>query len=306
MICGIVFFLFLLRWFHVVDTFLGVDVALLAIFIGAASLFNRALDSLLKRQLNTDVLISIAIIAALSVPEAHHVTASWLGPELNRLVSSRFFPAGSVIVLMLTIETLEIFTFVKMKTAVDRLMAIAPKRARVKRGFIEEEIDIHAVKVDDILIVKPGESIPVDGTITKGNASVNESTITGESIPVEKQVGSQVMGGTICELGAFEMIATKVGEETTIARVIHLIQEAQNKKPDVQKYADKMAKVFIPSILGIAALVFLISGDPIKTASVLLVACPCALSMATPAAVIAGIGNGARKGVLIKGGVYLE
>ena len=102
------------------------------------------------------------------------------------------------------------------------------------------------------------------------------------------------------------MIATKVGEETTIARVIHLIQEAQNKKPDVQKYADKMAKVFIPSILVIAAIVFIATGDPVKTAAVLLVACPCALSMATPAAVIAGIGNGARKGILIKGGVYLE
>ncbi len=306
LVCGLVFLLFLLRWFHVVDTFLGVDVALLAIFIGAAAIFNRALDSLLKKQLNTDVLIGIAIIAALAVPAAHHVTAPWLGAALNRLISSRFFPAGSVIVLMLAIENLELFTFVKMKTAVDRLMEIAPKRARVKRGRVEEDIDINAVKVGDTLIVKPGESIPVDGTITKGNASVNESTITGESLPVEKVVGSQVMGGTICELGAFEMVATKVGEETTIARVIHLIQEAQNKKPGVQKYADKMAKVFIPAILVIAAIVFIATGDPVKTAAVLLVACPCALSMATPAAVIAGIGNGARQGVLIKGGVYLE
>jgi Cd2+/Zn2+-exporting ATPase len=306
LVCGLVFLLFFLRWFHLVDTFLGVDVALLAIFIGSAAIFNRALDSLLKKQLNTDVLIGIAIVAALAVPEAHNLNAPWLGAELNRLVSSRFFPAGSVIVLMLSIETLEIFTFVKMKNAVDRLMEIAPKRARIKRGRVEEEVDIASVKVGDIVIVKPGESIPVDGTLTKGNASVNESTITGESLPIEKLVGSQVMGGTICELGAFEMMATKVGEETTIARVIHLIQEAQNKKPNVQKYADKMAKVFIPSILLIAAIVFIATGDPVKTAAVLLVACPCALSMATPAAVIAGIGNGARKGVLIKGGVYLE
>jgi len=201
LVCGLVFLLFLLRWFHVVDTFLGVDVALLAIFVGSAAIFNRAIDSLLRKQLNTDVLIGIAIIAALAVPAAHHVTAPWLGATLNRLVSSRFFPAGSVIVLMLSIETLEIFTFVKMKTAVDRLMEIAPKRARVRRGRDEEEIDINSVKVGDTLIVKPGESIPVDGTITKGNASVNESTITGESLPIEKLVGSQVMGGTICELG---------------------------------------------------------------------------------------------------------
>lgn len=306
LVCSIVFLLFVLRWFHIVNTFLGVDVALLAIFIGSAAIFNRALDSLLKKQLNTDVLIGIAILAALAVPEAHYASAPWLGTMLNRLISSRFFPAGSVIVLMLTIETLEISTFVKMKTAVDRLMEIAPKKARVRRGRNEEEIDTTLVKVGDTLIVKPGESIPVDGTIIKGNASVNESAITGESLPIEKLVGSQVMGGTLCELGAFEMIATKVGEETTLARVIHLIQEAQSKKPDVQKYADKMAKVFIPSILVIAAVVFIATGDPVKTASVLLVACPCALSMATPAAVLAGIGNGARKGILIKGGVYLE
>lgn len=306
LVCSIVLLLFLLRWFHVVHTFLGVDVALLSIFIGAAAIFNRALDSLLKKQLNSDVLIGIAIVAALAVPEAHYVSAPWLGAPLNRLVSSRYFPAGSVIVLMLLIETLEIFTLVKMKTAVDRLMEIAPKKARIKRGKTEEEIAVESVKVGDLLIVKPGESIPVDGTITKGNASINEATITGESLPVEKLIGSPVMAGTICELGAFEMIATKVGEETTIARVIHLIQDAQSKKPDVQKYADKMAKIFIPSILAIAALVFIATEDPVKTAAVLLVACPCALTMATPAAVIAGIGNGARKGILIKGGIYLE
>ena len=305
-VCCLVFLLFVLRWFHVVDTILGVDAALLAIFIGAAAIFNRALDSLLRKQLNTDVLIGIAIIAALAVPAAHHVTAPWLGAALNRLVSSRFFPAGSVIVLTLTIETLEMFTFVKMKSAVDRLMEMSPKRARIKRGRIEEGVDINVVKIGDTLLVKPGESIPVDGTITKGNASVNESAITGESLPVEKVVGSQVMGGTICELGAFEMIATRVGEETTIARVVHLIQEAQNKKPWVQKYADKMAKVFVPAILVIAAVVFIATGDSIKTAAVLLVACPCALSMATPAAVIAGIGNGARQGILVKGGIHLE
>lgn len=305
-LCGIVFLLFLLRWLNVVDTFFGVDVAFLAIFIGAIPIYSRALEALLKKTLNTDVLIAIAILAALSVPEAHTVHAEWLGPSLNRLVSSRFFPAGSVIILMLSIETLEMFTFVKMKTAVDRLMEIAPKRARVRRGHIEEEVDIASVRVNDVIIVKPGESIPVDGTITKGNASVNESAITGESLPKEKLVGHQVMGGTLCELGAFEMVATKVGEDTTIARVIHLIQEAQNKKPDIQKYADKMAKVFIPAILIIAAIVFLWTQDPVKTAAVLLVACPCALSMATPAAVIAGIGNGARKGILVKGGTYLE
>ncbi len=303
---GVVIFLFVFRWFHIVDTFLGVDVAFLAIFIGAVPIFNRAFDSLLKKKLNTDVLIGIAIIAALAVPKAHFVNAPWLGFELNRLLSSRFFPAGSVIILMLGIETLEMFTLVKMKSAVDRLMALAPKKARVRRGQLEVEMDIALVKVKDILIVKPGETIPVDGIISKGNGSINESAITGEGLSVEKFEGSQVMGGTICELGAFEMVATKVGEDTAISRVIRLVNDAQNKKPPVQKYADKMAKIFIPTVLVIAAAVFFFTGNFVKTAAVLLVACPCALSMATPAAVVAGIGNGARKGILIKGGIFLE
>ena len=303
---GVVLFLFVLRWFHIVDTFLGIDLAYFAIFIGSAPIFNRALEALLKKQLNTDVLIGIAIIAALAVPKAHFAPAPWLGAELNRLFSSQFFPAGSVIIIMLGIETLEMFTLVKMKTAVDELMALAPKKARVRRGQLEVEIDIAQVKVNDVLIVKPGESIPVDGIISKGNGSINESAITGEGLPVEKSENSQVLGGTICELGAFEMIAKKVGEDTAISRVIRLIKDAQNKKPEIQKYADKMARIFIPAVLAIAALVYIFTGDPVKTAAVLLVACPCALSMATPAAVIAGIGNGARKGILIKGGIYLE
>ena len=305
-IFGIVLLLFTLRWFHVIDSLFGVDTALIAIFIGAAPMYSRALNSLLKGQLTTEVLIAIAITTAISIPEGHSVDASWLGPELNRLFSSRFFPAGSVIVIMLAIETLEIFTLVKMKSAVDELMALAPKKARIKRGFIEEEVPIESVKPGDILLVKSGESIAVDGIIIKGTGSVNESAISGESLPVEKIVGDTVMSGTICELGAFEYKATKVGEDTTLARVVRLVQDAQNKKPEVQKYADKISRIFIPTVLVLALLVYLLTKDPVKMAAVLLVACPCALSMATPAAVVAGIGNGARKGIIIKGGTFLE
>lgn len=305
-IYGTVMLLFTLRWFHIFDSLFGIDTALLAIFIGSAQIYSRALDALLKRQLTTDVLIGIAIIAALAVPAAHSVDASWLGDGLNRLFSSRYFPAGSVIVIMLGIETLEIFTLVKMKSAVDELMALAPKKARVKHGIIEEEVAVETIKPGDILVVKSGEGIPVDGIITKGNGSINESAITGEGLPLEKSAGDIVMSGTICELGAFEMNATKVGEDTTLAKVVRMVQDAQQKKPEVQKYADSIARIFIPAVLIFAALVYLVSGDPVKTAAVLLVACPCALSMATPAAVVAGIGNGARKGIMIKGGAYLE
>ena len=305
-IFGTVLLLFILRWFHVLDTLFGVDTALIAILIGAAPVYSRALSSLLNGQLNTDVLIAIAITTAISIPEGHSVDASWLGPELNRLFSSRYFPAGSVIIIMLAIETLEIFTLVKMKSAVDELMALAPKKARIKRGLVEEEVAVETVKPGDILLVKSGESIAVDGIITKGNCSVNESAISGEGLPVEKTVGDSVMGGTICELGAFEFKATKVGEDTTLARVVRLVQDAQNKKPEVQKYADKISRVFIPTVLVLALLVYFLTRDPIKMAAVLLVACPCALSMATPAAVVAGIGNGARKGIIIKGGTFLE
>jgi len=303
---GSVLFLFTLRWFHIFDSVFGIDTALIAIFIGAAPMFSRALDDLLKKKLTTDVLIMIAIIAALAVPAAHLAQAEWLGPDINRLVSSKFFPAGSVIIIMMGIETLEIFTLLKMKNAVDELMALAPKKARVKRGLIEEEVAVEIIRPGDILLVKSGESIPVDGVITKGSGSINESTITGEGIPLEKITGDLVMSGTICELGTFEMRATKVGEDTTLSRVVRLVQDAQLKKPQVEKYADKIARVFIPAVLGFAIVVFLITYDPVKTAAILLVACPCALSMATPAATIAGIGNGARKGIMIKGGNVLE
>jgi Cu+-exporting ATPase len=303
---GTVLFLFTLRWFHIFDSVFDIDTALIAIFIGAAPMFSRALDDLLKKKLTTDVLIMIAIIAALAVPAAHLAQAEWLGADLNRLVSSKFFPAGSVIIIMMGIETLEIFTLVKMKSAVDELMALAPKKARVKRGLIEEEIGVEIIRPGDILLVKSGEGIPVDGVITKGSGSINESTITGEGIPLEKITDDLVMSGTICELGTFEMRATKVGEDTTLSRVVRLVQDAQLKKPQVEKYADKIARVFIPAVLGFAIVVFLITYDPVKTAAVLLVACPCALSMATPAATVAGIGNGARKGIMIKGGNVLE
>ena len=303
---GTVLILFALRWFHIFDSVFGIDTAFIAIFIGAAPMFSRALDDLLKKQLTTDVLIMIAIITALAVPAAHLAQVQWLGPTLDRLVSSRFFPAGSVIVIMMGIETLEIFTLVKMKSAVDELMALAQKKARVKRGLIEEEVAVEIIRPGDILLVKSGEAIPVDGVITKGSGSINESTITGEGIPLEKVAGDLVMSGTICELGTFEMRATKVGEDTTLARVVRLVQDAQLKKPKVEKYADKIARIFIPTVLGFAIIVFLITHDTIKTAAVLLVACPCALSMATPAATVAGIGNGARKGIMIKGGTYLE
>ena len=305
-IYGTIMLLFTLRWFHIFDSLFGVDTTLIAIFVGSAQIYSRALDALLKKQLTTDVLIGIAIIVALAVPAVDSVNASWLGESLNRLFSSRFFPAGSVIVLMLGIETLEIFTLVKMKSAVDELMALAPKKARVKLGIVEEEVAVETVKPGDILVVRSGEGIPVDGIITKGNGAINESTITGEGLPLDKSEGDLVMSGTICELGAFEMKTTKVGEDTTLARVVRLVQDAQLKKPEVQKYADKIARVFIPAVLGFATLVYLVTNDPVKTAAVLLVACPCALSMATPAAVVAGVGNGARKGIMIKGGTYLE
>ena len=143
---GIVWVLFVLRWFHIVDTFIGIDLALLAIFIGSAPIFNRALEALLKKQLNTDVLIVIAIIAALAVPKAHFATAPWLGAELNRLISSRFFPAGSVIIIMLGIETLEMFTLVKMKTAVDALVALAPKKRVFDAGSLKWKSTLHRSK----------------------------------------------------------------------------------------------------------------------------------------------------------------
>jgi Cd2+/Zn2+-exporting ATPase len=154
--------------------------------------------------------------------------------------------------------------------------------------------------------VKSGERIPVDGQVASGRASVNQASITGESIPVAKTYGSEVYAGTLIDLGALELKTTKVGDSTTLGQIAHLVEKAEEDRAPIVRIADRYAKYFTPFVLGIAIITYLVTGEPINAVTVLIVACPCALVMATPTAIIAGVANGARRGILVKGGARLE
>jgi heavy metal translocating P-type ATPase len=176
----------------------------------------------------------------------------------------------------------------------------------VRRG--EQEVAILAgnVQIGDIVVIRPGGRIPVDGLVVAGQSCVNQAPITGESIPVEKFKGAEVFGGTLNETGRLEIQTTKVGKDTTLAKIVHLVEQAQGTKAPIQNLADRFTVWFLPTVLVIASVAFLTSGDIKVAVSVLLVACPCAFAIATPTAVTAGISNMARRAVLIKGGVFLE
>ena len=200
--------------------------------------------------------------------------------------------------------------------AIKKLIGLKPKTATIIRDGKEMEISVEEVQVRDMILVRPGERIPVDGILHQGYSSVDESMITGESIPVEKKVGDTVIGATINRMGSFQFEATRVGKDTTLAQIIKLVEEAQGSKAPIQRMADVIASYFVPTVIGIAIVTFLIwfflGPQPTLTyallnfVAVLIIACPCALGLATPTAIIVGTGKGAENGVLIRSGETLE
>jgi Cu+-exporting ATPase len=193
-------------------------------------------------------------------------------------------------------------------SAVRRLLGLQPKTARVRRGGVEQEIPVQAVLPGDLVIVRPGERIPVDGVVVEGRSAVDESMLTGESVPVEKEVGDRVWGGTLNTTGAFVLQATAVGQATVLAQIVRLVQQAQGSKAPIQSLVDRVASVFVQAVIAVALLTFagwwLASGDPTRgllpAVAVLVIACPCAMGLATPTAVMVGTGRGAELGILVK------
>lgn len=199
--------------------------------------------------------------------------------------------------------------------AIEKLMGLAPKTARVMKNGIPEDLPIEQVVVGDIVLVRPGERVPVDGVIVSGNSAVDESALTGESIPVEKHEGSKVYTATINKTGSFEFRVSKVGADTVLSQIVRLIEDAQGSKAPIQGFADKISAIFVPIVIGIALLTFAVwyflLGMPLTFAllafvSVIVIACPCALGLATPTAIMVATGKGAELGILIKGGEPLE
>ena len=225
-----------------------------------------------------------------------------------------FEGAGTILTLITLGKFFEARAKGRTSDAINKLMNLAPKKATVIRDSVESVIPAEEVEKGDILVVKAGESVPVDGVLLEGTGSVDESAITGESIPVDKQIGDKVIGATINQSGYFKMRADKVGDETALSQIIRLVDEATSSKAPIAKLADKVAGIFVPIVIGIALLamvVWLICGATFEFAmtiavSVLVVSCPCALGLATPTAIMVATGRGASNGILIKSAEALE
>ncbi|MFH1408298.1 MAG: heavy metal translocating P-type ATPase [Nanoarchaeota archaeon] len=227
----------------------------------------------------------------------------------------QFFETSAILITLVILgKYLEAVAKGKTSSAISSLIKLSPKVAHVRRGKEEMTIPVDDVKLGDIILVKPGEKIPVDGILVQGNSAVDESMITGESIPVEKRKGSSVFAATINKHGSFTFKATKIGKDTALSHIIKLVEDAQGRKAPIQRFADQVSAYFVPIVIVIAILTFitwkLLGQDStfamISAVSVLVIACPCALGLATPTAIMVGTGKGAKKGILIKGGDALE
>jgi Cd2+/Zn2+-exporting ATPase/Cu+-exporting ATPase len=261
-------------------------VGLAAVLIGGFPVFRNVIRAALRRQVIAHTLMTVGVIAAMLVGE-------WA-------------TALVVVVLMRVGDYVERFTASHARSAVRDLMAMAPQQARVERDGQEIDVPADSVQAGEIVIVRPGEQIPVDGVIVSGQATVNQAAITGESMPVETGPGERVFAASLAELGSLRVRTTHAGRDSTFGRVVHLVEQAETSRSDVQRMADRFSAWFLPIVAGVAALTFLLRRDPLAVAAVLVVACSCSIALATPIAMLASVGAAAGRGLLIKGGKHLE
>jgi Cu+-exporting ATPase len=256
------------------------------ILVGGYPIFVGVTRSALKGRVTSHTLMTLGLLAAVAVGE-------WV--------------AALLVVFFIRLgEYVESFTSERARRAVKDLTAMAPQTARVERDGQEVEVPVSTVRVGDVVVVRPGDQIPVDGEVLSGQATVNQSAITGESMPVEVGPGARVFAASFASLGGLRVRATAVGSDSTFGRVIKLVEEAEVHRAEVQRLADRFSGYYLPVVATVAALTFLLSRNAIATAAVLVVACSCSFALATPIAVIASIGAAAKRGLLIKGGKYLE
>ena len=288
-------------------------------FIIGAGFYKGMWSSLKMKTFNMDSLIAIGTSTAYFYSLFNFIAyfankGSILGIG-DKIPDLYFETAAFLITFVLLGKWLEMRAKGKTSDAIKKLMGLQAKTARVIRDGVTQDISIDEVIAGDVILVRPGEKIPVDGKIIKGSSAVDESMITGESIPVEKNPGDKVIGATINKQGSFEFVAEKVGSETTLAQIIRLIEEAQGSKAPIQAFADRISSWFVPAVIGIAILTFLIwffafnaglAFSLMAFTAVIVIACPCALGLATPTAIMVGTGKGAEHGILIKGGEPLE
>src|SRR5713226_7650450 len=265
-----------------VPWYLGWGLVLLAGY----PIFWNVIRTALRRQVIAHTLMSLGVVAALAVGQ---------------------WPTAVVIVFFMRIgDYAEHFTTERSRRAVKRLTALAPQTARVERNGGEQVVPIEEVQVGETVIVRPGESIPVDGDVTSGQATVNQAAITGESLPVEVGAGNHVFAATLAQLGSIRVRVSHVGADTTFGRVITMVEEAEAHRAPVQRIADRFSAYFLPVVAAIALVTLVLSRNPLSAAAVLVVACSCSFALATPIAMLASIGAAASRGLLVKGGKYLE
>jgi len=283
---GFIGLLLLLNLTGVFKYVLGIDTAIPLALLAGYRIFYNAISALLEKKISADLAICIAAIAALTVGE--------------------YLAAAEAMFIMLVGEGLEAYAAGRTEAAIHRFVEQLPRRARVLRGGREMEVGVEELLPGEVIVARAGERLGADGVVTEGVSSVDESSITGESLPRDKQPGDEVFSGAINGNGRLEIRVTRAGQETTLARVVQLVKEAKEKRAPVERLADRWAKYFLPALLLAGGLTFYFTRDWLRTVAVLIVACPCALILATPTAMVAAIGGLARRGILVKGAHFLE
>jgi len=267
-------------------TVYGIDTAAIVTILAGYKTFHNSISALLEKQISADLALCIAVIAALSVGE--------------------YLAAAEAMFIILLGEGIEAFAAGRTAAAIERFVEQMPRTAHRLRDGVEEDVDASELRPDDLIAVRAGERIAADGVVDSGSSEVDEATITGESLPRDKAAGDPVYSGTLNGNGLLRVRVTGAGEDSTLGRVIRLVEEAKDREAPVVRLADRVAKYFLPALLLVAALTFFFTRDWMRTVSVLLVACPCALILATPTAVVAAMGGLARRGILVRGGSVLE
>lgn len=267
-------------------TLFGIDTAVFVTLLAGYKTFQGSITALLEKRISADLALCIAVIAALA--------------------TGQYMAAAEAMFIVLVGEGLESYAAGRTEAAIRKFVEQIPRVARVLRDGQEQDVDAASLLTDDTILVRAGERIAADGVIEEGVSAVNESSITGEPLPREKQAGDEVFSGSLNGAGLLRIRVTRAGDETTIARVAKLVEEAQGRRAPVERLADRVAKYFLPALLLAAALTFWFTHDWLRTVAVLVVACPCALILATPTAMVAAIGGLARRGILVRGAAVLQ